>query len=205
MLPADSLPPLMAGLDSVFSPQFPPLPNKTHIGQTTIASSSAFLNNFADIVKEHSSTGKEKVVEEIRPIPMKTPNLIGDIPTINWIASEIQRMNILENLQYAPTKRTFTKKVGELICDKVLEKEDSNQNNNSFTGLNQNILMKEGVREEEVAIRKHIDEVVDRGVEITQGLAYKSEEKIEDKDEGEIIKVTCKNDWVVSGNKEDNL
>ncbi|WMV42617.1 hypothetical protein MTR67_036002 [Solanum verrucosum] len=32
---------------------------------------------------------------------MKKPNLIGGIPTISWSASEIQRMNILENLQYA--------------------------------------------------------------------------------------------------------
>ncbi|KAK6782116.1 hypothetical protein RDI58_019912 [Solanum bulbocastanum] len=189
MLPADGLPPLMAGLDSVSSAQFPPLPNKTHTGQTTNVSSSPFLNKFADILKVHSSTGKEKGVVEVQPIPMKKPNLIDGIPTINWTASEIQRMNILENLQYAV----------------VLEREDNNQNNNPFAVLNQNIPTKEDVGEEEVAIRKHIDEVVDTWVEITQGLAYKTEEKIEDKEEGEIIKVSCKNDWVVSGNNIDNM
>ncbi|KAH0761589.1 hypothetical protein KY290_017662 [Solanum tuberosum] len=90
----------MAGLDSASSAQFPPLSNKIHTGQNAIPS-SPFLNKFADIIKGHSSSGKEKNVVEVQPIPMKKLNLIGGIPTISWSASEIQRMNILENLQYA--------------------------------------------------------------------------------------------------------
>ncbi|KAG5577842.1 hypothetical protein H5410_057976 [Solanum commersonii] len=91
----------MAGLDSASSAQFPPLPNKIHTGQNTIFPSSPFMNKFADISQGHSCSGKEKIVADVQPIPMKKSDLIGGIPTINWSVSEIQRMNILENLQYA--------------------------------------------------------------------------------------------------------
>ncbi|KAG5587938.1 hypothetical protein H5410_048372 [Solanum commersonii] len=101
MLPADGQPSLMAGLDSASLAQFPPLPNKIHTSQNTIFPSSPLMNKFTDIIQGHSYSGKEKIVGDVQPIPMKKPNLIGGIPTINWSASEIQRMNILENLQYA--------------------------------------------------------------------------------------------------------
>ncbi|KAG5627195.1 hypothetical protein H5410_012413 [Solanum commersonii] len=100
MLPANGQPPLMAGLDFASPAQFPPLPNKMHTGQNTIPN-SPFLNKFADIVKGHSSSGNEKNVVEVQPIPMKKLTLIDGVPTINWSASEIQRMNIIENLQSA--------------------------------------------------------------------------------------------------------
>ncbi|KAK4713782.1 hypothetical protein R3W88_019689 [Solanum pinnatisectum] len=101
MLPADGQLPLMAGLDSASSVQFPPLLNKIHSSQNTIFPSSPFMNKFTDIIQRHSCSGKEKIVADVQPIPMKKPNLIGGIPTINWSASKIQRMNILENWQYA--------------------------------------------------------------------------------------------------------
>ncbi|KAH0705479.1 hypothetical protein KY289_010555 [Solanum tuberosum] len=44
---------------------------------------------------------KGKAFADVEPIPQKKPNLVGGIPTISWTASEIQRMNILENLQFA--------------------------------------------------------------------------------------------------------
>ncbi|KAK6784158.1 hypothetical protein RDI58_017612 [Solanum bulbocastanum] len=77
MLPADGQPPLMAGLDSALSAQFPPLPNKIHTGQNTIFPSFPFMNKFADIIQGHSCSGKEKIVADVQPIPMKKPKLIG--------------------------------------------------------------------------------------------------------------------------------
>ncbi|KAG5596028.1 hypothetical protein H5410_037260 [Solanum commersonii] len=56
MLPADGQPPLMVGLDSASSAQFPPFPNKMHTSQNTIPN-SPFLNKFADIIKGHNSSG----------------------------------------------------------------------------------------------------------------------------------------------------
>ncbi|KAH0688994.1 hypothetical protein KY289_016352 [Solanum tuberosum] len=352
----------MAGLDSASSAQFPPLPNKMHTDQNTIPN-SPFLNKFADIIKGHSSSGNEKNVVEIQPIPMKKLTLIGGIPTINWSTSEIQRMNIIENLQYAvdgyayqmrpfiddanfkvgeettkatiwisfpdllptffvkevlfslasvvgkplqldlatinktrpscarvkvqvdlltekpefvqmqledestlekriinvriqydslpaycmkckllghgeeecrvlhpelvqqyadtqnttqnidniqlykgvvkstwkPTNRSFTKKVGELMIVKGLERKDINENINPFAILNKNVLVEEEVIEVEVQNQKQIDEPVVTRVESTHGLDNKTDEKIEmeNKEDGEIIEDCGKNDGVV--------
>ncbi|WMV38510.1 hypothetical protein MTR67_031895 [Solanum verrucosum] len=90
----------MAGLDPSSLSNFPPLNTKMvpNIHTTPITSS------FAVIIKGHRMNdmiGKGKTIDHVEPIPQKKPNLVGGIPTISWTASEIQRMNILENLQLA--------------------------------------------------------------------------------------------------------
>uniref|UniRef100_M1DEC4 DUF4283 domain-containing protein n=1 Tax=Solanum tuberosum TaxID=4113 RepID=M1DEC4_SOLTU len=88
----------MTGLDPSSSLDFPPLNPKTvpNIHTTPITSS------FADIIKGHrmkDMIGKGKAIADVEHIPQKKPNLVRGIPTISWISSEIQRMNVLENLQ----------------------------------------------------------------------------------------------------------
>ncbi|KAK6803409.1 hypothetical protein RDI58_001193 [Solanum bulbocastanum] len=83
MLPADGQPPLMAGLDSASSAQFPPLPNKIHTGQNTIFPSSPFMNKFADIIQGHSCSVVDKFsygapdINEIRDLIPKQCGLSG--------------------------------------------------------------------------------------------------------------------------------
>ncbi|KAG5594871.1 hypothetical protein H5410_036103 [Solanum commersonii] len=99
MLLAEGQPSQMAGLIFDSSSQFPPLPNKSCSYNNSHILNPPMLNNFADILK--GTKGKEKAIDIVEPIPMKKPNLVGGVPTINWTTSEIQRMNILENLQFA--------------------------------------------------------------------------------------------------------
>ncbi|KAH0714753.1 hypothetical protein KY284_007658 [Solanum tuberosum] len=95
---------------------------------------------------------------------------------------------------------SFTKKVGELMTVKGLERKDINENINSFAILNKNVLVEEEVVEVEVQNQKQIDETVVTRVESTHGLDYKTDEKLEmeNKEDGEIIEDCGKNDGVVS-------
>ncbi|KAK6803338.1 hypothetical protein RDI58_001122 [Solanum bulbocastanum] len=98
MLPSEGKPPQMAGLDPSSSSNFPPLNTSMvpNIHTTPITSS------FVDIIKGHQMNDmidKGKAIADVDTIPQKKPNLVGGIPTISWTANEIQRMNILENLQ----------------------------------------------------------------------------------------------------------
>ncbi|KAK6775749.1 hypothetical protein RDI58_026750 [Solanum bulbocastanum] len=101
MLPSDGYPAQMAGLTSASLSHFPPLPTKTHSLPNSQFPTAPILNSFADVVKGHSMKGKGKDITDVEPIPLKKPNLVGGIPSINWTASKIQRMNILENLQFS--------------------------------------------------------------------------------------------------------
>ncbi|KAH0696399.1 hypothetical protein KY290_013766 [Solanum tuberosum] len=82
MLSADGQPPLMVGLDSALSAQFPTLLNKMHTGQNTIPN-SPFLNKFADIIKGHSSSVVGKFsygapdINELRDLIPKQCRLLG--------------------------------------------------------------------------------------------------------------------------------
>uniref|UniRef100_A0A0V0ITI4 Putative ovule protein n=1 Tax=Solanum chacoense TaxID=4108 RepID=A0A0V0ITI4_SOLCH len=60
---------------------------------------------YGDIIRGHGANYKEKVDVAVDPIPMKKPHLIDGLPTIHWTAKEIQKMNIIENLQYAVVEK----------------------------------------------------------------------------------------------------
>ncbi|KAG5600400.1 hypothetical protein H5410_031770 [Solanum commersonii] len=101
MLRADDRPSLMDGLATASSSNFPPLPCKTQPTLPPQLPTSPCRNKYADIIRGHGANYKEKVDVAVDPIPMKKPHLTDGLPTIHWTAKEIQRMNIIENLQYA--------------------------------------------------------------------------------------------------------
>lgn len=40
---------------------------------------------------------------DVKPIPLKKAAFVEDIPTVKWTEQEINRMNIIESLQYSNT------------------------------------------------------------------------------------------------------
>ncbi|KAH0658315.1 hypothetical protein KY289_027063 [Solanum tuberosum] len=90
----------MDSLATASSSNFPPLPGKTQPTLHPQLPTSPPRNRYADIIRGHGANYKEKVDVTVDPIPIQKPHLIDGLPTIHWTTKEIQRMNIIENLQY---------------------------------------------------------------------------------------------------------
>lgn len=100
MIPVDGQPPPLADHSD-----FPPLPSATNISQLSnpiFPNISPPATSYAAIIKPNGYLNKvTKTTTVVDPIPIKKVGLIDGIPVVKWTEQEVNRMNIIENLQYA--------------------------------------------------------------------------------------------------------
>ncbi|KAG5604959.1 hypothetical protein H5410_026451 [Solanum commersonii] len=100
--PATGQPNLGAGQSILLQDSsFPPL-NQIYIGESNLNLPNdcrRITNNNACVLKTHNFNQGQKA--GIDPIPMKQLSYNNGTPRIVWTEEEVNKMNILEDLQYA--------------------------------------------------------------------------------------------------------
>ncbi|KAF3650075.1 hypothetical protein FXO37_18618 [Capsicum annuum] len=100
MIPTNGQPPSLSDQSD-----FPPLPSVTNISQlpnTIIPNISPLATSYAAIIQPNDYLNNiTRTTIAVDPIPIKKVDLIDGILVVKWTEQEVNRMNIIENLQYA--------------------------------------------------------------------------------------------------------
>lgn len=95
-----------AGQPKLTQEDFPPLPNQNLIDApnnmpTCEMGPSNQYGKYADLLKPHFSTNYLKGKACVHQIPMKNIIFVNGIPRVVWTEEEVDRMNVIEELQFA--------------------------------------------------------------------------------------------------------
>lgn len=77
----------------------PDLPNVSTVLPNNVDKGESLLGNFANMLKTPHTMLKSKVT--VDPIPQKKVEYHDGIPRVSWIDDEVNRMNVIELLQFA--------------------------------------------------------------------------------------------------------
>ncbi|KAF3615154.1 hypothetical protein FXO38_35275 [Capsicum annuum] len=81
------------------SNKFPSLPMQTM--EPIVVTPSTPLMDYVNILKSKLSIhGICQSCHEVKPIPIKRPNFIKGVPQVRWTEEEVDRIKMIEGLQY---------------------------------------------------------------------------------------------------------